>query len=80
MENDDLHMGQSERNKMIRPNRVEYYRRICRKTGMEPKSSLGYFSRREMIELDSFLDAVTVKTVAKKSAKAARGNNASAKE
>lgn len=42
----------------VRPNRVEYYRRICRKAGMEPSSRQGYFSRREMMELLVFIDAI----------------------
>ena len=42
----------------VRPNRVEYYRRICRKAGMEPSSRQGYFSRREMMELLVFIDAM----------------------
>jgi len=52
---------------MKRPNRVEMYQAICRKAGMQPTSSMGYFSRSEMLELNSFIDKTMgiIDTIAK---------------
>lgn len=36
---------------MRRPDRVELYKEICRKASMVPRSVVGYFSRKEMMEL-----------------------------
>jgi hypothetical protein len=47
---------------MRRPNRVELYKRICKKIGIKPTSPLGYFSRQQMIEIDLYLQRVKAET------------------
>lgn len=44
---------------MRRPNRVELYDAACRKIGVKSTSILGYFSRKELVELNLYLDKVS---------------------
>jgi len=57
---------------MKRPSRVELYQEICKKVGMVPKSVIGYFSRREMMEILLWINAEKTSSVTGKGSEECR--------